>query len=308
VAFTLVSFVVTAGAAGAGHNGRHDSDVRQQTKGSVAESTHAPVRSGPLGVIMTQLMNDCEQQAAELKNFPVDEIVEAVTLDDSETDALKKVQNAGIEVANRVAETCPAAVPANPADRLDMVDREIDGIGAAVKIMQPPLAELYEFLSDEQKAHLVLRFAGLEGRGSGPTETTGSAVRAIEDRARLSKKSRDDHGDTSGSRPTPRALWNCERWQAELRAWRVERVEQSVVVRPRQRAPLYLLAAAVQESADALADSCPQDISVTPVARIYDLKKKLEAVRKSIAIIRPALAGFYEMLDSGQKSAFNDAL
>jgi len=47
---------------------------------------------------------------------------------------------------------------------------------------------------------------------------------------------------------------------------------------------------------------------VTPVARIHDLKKKLEAVRKSIAIIRPALTSFYEALDSGQKSGFNDAL
>jgi hypothetical protein len=88
----------------------------------------------------------------------------------------------------------------------------------------------------------------------------------------------------------------------------VERVEQSVAIRPRQRAPLYLLAAAVQQSADALEDSCPQDISVTPVARIHDLKKKLEAMRKSIAIIRPTLTGFYEMLDSGQKTGFDDAL
>jgi hypothetical protein len=64
----------------------------------------------------------------------------------------------------------------------------------------------------------------------------------------------------------------------------------------------------ISDRADALVDSCPQDISVTPVARIRDLKEKLEAVRKSIAIIRPALAGFYEMLDSGQKSGFNDAL
>jgi hypothetical protein len=104
-------------------------------------------------------------------------------------------------------------------------------------------------------------------------------------------------------------LWNCEQWQAELRAWRVERVEQSLAARPRQRAPLYLLAAAIQQGADAIADSCcPPDISVTPVARIQDLKKKLEAVHKSIAIIRPALAGFYETLDNGQRSGFNDAL
>jgi hypothetical protein len=85
-------------------------------------------------------------------------------------------------------------------------------------------------------------------------------------------------------------------------------VEQSIAVRPRQRAPLYLLWAAVQQSADALEDPRLQDISVTPVARIHDLKKKLEAVRKSIAIMRPALTRFYGVLGSRQKSAFDDAL
>jgi hypothetical protein len=305
--FALVSFVATADAAGARHYGRHDYYVRRST-GSVAEPTHPQVYRGPLGAIMTQLMNDCEQQAAELRNFPADEIARAVTLDDTEADALKKAHNAANEAASRVAETCPVAVPAVPADRLDMIDREIDGVDAAVTILQPPLAELYELLSDDQKAHLVLRFAGLEGRRGAAAEKTGNAARAVEGRTRRSIKSNDDPGDTSSLRPTPRALWNCEQWQAELRAWRVERVEQSVAARPRQRAPLYLLAAAVQQSADALADSCPPDISVTPVARIQDLKKKIEAVRKSIAVIRPALAGFYEMLDSGQKSGFDDAL
>jgi hypothetical protein len=253
-------------------------------------------------------MNDCEQQADELRKFPSDEIAEAVTLDDTEADALKRAQNAADESANRLAETCPPAVPPNPADRLDMIDREMDGIDAAVKVLQPALSELYEMLSDDQKAHLVLRFAGLEGRRNGPPETTGSAGRAVAAQTPRSKNSKDDHGDTSFSRPRTGALWNCENWQAELRGWRVERVEQSVAVRPRQRAPLYLLAAAVQQSADALEDSCPQDISVTPVARIHDLKKKLEAVRKSISIMRPALDGFYGVLDSGQKSGFNDAL
>jgi len=308
VALAFISSVGMTGAAEARHNARHDNYVRQATIQSVAEPAHPPLRGGPLAVIMAQLMNACEQQAADLRKFPADEIAEAVTLDDTETDALKKAQNAADEGANRLAETCPPAVPPNPADRLDMIDREMDGIDAAVKILQPALSELYELLSDDQKAHLVLRFAGLEGRRSGRPGKTGNAGRAVEDRTPASKKSRDDHGDTSSSRPTSGALWNCAHWQAELRAWRLERVEQSVAVRPRQRAPLYLLAAAVHQSADTLEDSCPQDISVTPVARVHDLKKKLEAVRKSIAIIRPALTSFYEALDSGQKSGFNDAL
>jgi hypothetical protein len=92
VAVSLITSVALAGSAAARHNARHDNDVSQSTGHSV-EPTHSSPR-GPLGVIMAQLMNDCEQQAAELKKFPSDEIAEAVMLDDTEADALKSAQNA----------------------------------------------------------------------------------------------------------------------------------------------------------------------------------------------------------------------
>jgi hypothetical protein len=160
----------------------------------------------------------------------------------------------------------------------------------------------------EQKAHLVLRFAGLEIDHGRAAETTGSASHAIDDETRRgSKQPRSGVGDASSARRS-RGWWNCEQWQAELRAWPVERVEQSIALVPRQRGAFYTLAAAVQQAADTLADSCPQDTSVTPVARLLELKKKLDGVSKSIAALRPPLSGFYEVLDSDQRSRFNDAL
>jgi hypothetical protein len=92
-----------------------------------------------------------------------------------------------------------------------------------------------------------------------------------------------------------------------LRAWPVERVVR-FAVGPRQRAAFYELAAAIQRAADTLADSCPQYTSLTPIGRIDDLRKKLEAVRQSMTAIRPALGRFYEALDSSQQSRFNDAV
>jgi hypothetical protein len=304
----LMFAMVSGGGAAARHHG-HSGYVRQTEPDNVVEAMRGPVlRGGPLGVMMTQFIHDCEQQAAELKNFPADEIAQSVALDDSQADALKKLQSVAHEAADGLTETCPPAVPANPADRLDMIEREIDGIDAAVKALLPAIKVLYGSLSDDQKAHLVLRFAGLEGRRNVPQESSGSARRAIEHKTRRrSKKSGDDYGDTP---PPPRsqARWNCEQWQAELRGWPVERVEQSVAVGPRQRAAFYELAAAVQHAADTFDDFCPQDISVTPLARIDDLKKKLDTLRKSIATIRPALIRFYEVLDGGQKNRFNDAI
>jgi hypothetical protein len=47
---------------------------------------------------------------------------------------------------------------------------------------------------------------------------------------------------------------------------------------------------------------------VTPVARILDLRRKLNGVRRSLAMLRPPLIGFYEVLDGDQRSRFNDAI
>jgi hypothetical protein len=173
---------------------------------------------------------------------------------------------------------------------------------------RPPTPPFGRLGYDEQKAHLVLTLAGLETEHGRAAETTGSAWHAIDDETRRrSKQPGSGVGDASSARGS-RGWWNCEQWQAELRAWPVERIEQSIAVRPRQRGAFYTLAAAVQQAADTLADSCPQDTSVTPVARVLELKKKLDGVRKSIVVLRPPLSDFYEVLDSDQRSRFNDAL
>ena len=93
-----------------------------------------------------------------------------------------------------------------------------------------------------------------------------------------------------------------------MRAWPVERVERLIAVGPRQRAAFYELAAAIQRAADTLADACPQYASLTPIGRIDDLKTKLQAMRQSVTAIRPALGRFYQVLDSSQRSRFNDAV
>jgi hypothetical protein len=308
LAFVLTFGVLLAAEAKARHNGHEKYIHRSNPYRNADLVRHPTVHGGPLRIIMADFIQWCEQQAAELKNFPADEIAQGVALDDAQAAALSETQNIAHETAEALAETCPPAVSPIPADRLDMIERGIDGIDATVKALLPALTALYGSLNDEQKAHLVLRFAGLETDHGRAAETTGSASHAIDDETRRgSKQPGSDVGDASSARRS-RGWWNCEQWQAELRAWPVERVEQSIALVPRQRGAFYTLAAAVQQAADTLAGSCPQDTSVTPVARLLELKKKLDGVSKSIAALRPPLSGFYEVLDSDQRSRFNDAL
>ena len=75
-------------------------------------------------------------------------------------------------------------------------------------------------------------------------------------------------------------------------AWPIGRVEQVIAVAARQRAAFYDLAASIQRAADMLADSCPREATPTPIGRIEDLRKKLDAVRESFTAIEPALDRF----------------
>jgi hypothetical protein len=299
-AVALIFVITMSGAA----TSRHVAHGSQSIGDTVRD---APLRGGPLGVVMTELISDCEQLTGELKNFPADKIAQSITLDGSQSEALKNAENIANQSAEGVAETCPAAVPAEPSDRLDMIEREIGGIDSAVDLIEPALTAFYGSLSDEQKAQLVLKFADLESTATS-SEATGSTGQNINAEAESrSTKSGDDHHHML-SAPAVQAPWNCEHWQAELRDWPGDRVEQTIIVGPRQRAAFYELAAAVQRAADTLADSCPRNQSITPIARLEDLKKMLDAVRKSTAAIRPALTRFTDGLDDGQKSRFKDAI
>ena len=273
-----------------------------------AQAIHAPsAGGGPLRILTAEFMRDCEQLAADLRNFPADEIEQTVDPDDTQAKALKKVRSVASDAANDVAQACPPAVPDHPADRLDMIDREIGGLGGAIKALQPALLALYGSLSDEQKAQLVLRFAQANRQG-GSLETTGSAQGGSENPGkRRLKKPEGKQNDA----PWPRASqpwWSCGQWQEKLGDWPARGVEQTLAIGRRQRAAFYELAAAMQRAADTLADSCPQKTPVTPSARIDDMKQKLDALRKSIAAIRPALGEFYRVLDDGQRKQLDDAI
>jgi hypothetical protein len=258
---------------------------------------------GPLSVLKAQFIRDCERQIAELKNFPIDAIAQSIGPDDAQDNALKNAGRAADEVAEKLAQTCPKGVPAEPSARLDAVEHGIDAVRAALSTLEPPVQAFYESLKDDQKARLIARYVAAGSSGGRVAETTGSGSRAAATGAR--RRMRFFIDDV----PSPTAqMWNCEQWQAELRAWPIARVEQVIAVAARQRAAFYDLAASIQRAADMLADSCPREATPTPIGRIEELRKKLDAVRESFTAIEPALDRFYDVLDAGQRARFSDAI
>ena len=101
--------------------------------------------------------------------------------------------------------------------------------------------------------------------------------------------------------------WSCEQWRAELRTWPIAQVEQIVQVGARQRAAFYELAASFQHAADMLTDTCPET-AATPFGRMSQIRKSLDAIRQSIAVIRPALTRFDGMLDRTQRTRLREVM
>jgi hypothetical protein len=258
--------------------------------------------SGPVGALMVRFIHDCERQIAELKNFPMDAMAQSIGPNDAQDDLLKNAARAAEEAADKLAQSCPKDVPVEPTARLDALEQVVDAVEAALSALQPPVQAFYNSLNDEQKLRLGARYVSASGQVA---ETYGSTSRAGSTRVR--QRTRIAAASVADTSPAAQ-IWDCEQWQAELRAWPVAWIERAIAVGPRQRAAFYELVASLQSAADTLADSCPREAALTPVGRIEDLRKKLDAVRQSAAAIRPALDRFNGMLDGSQRARFSDAM
>jgi LTXXQ motif family protein len=264
--------------------------------GGGEHATPSIKRTGPLGVLIDQLIRDCNREVVELRNFPAESIAQTIGPDETQDAALKNIVKIAADAADTLVQSCPKEPPVSPADQLFSLDREMEAVQLALDSLQPPLRTFYQSLEDEQKARLVVRYFVASG-------DAGRAAELLVAQAR-STTSADGH---QGSFPA-RKGWNCDQLRTELRAWPVARIEQATRLAPRQRAAFYDLAASLQRAADSLEDLCPRETALTPIGRIEDMRERLYAMRKSTAIIRPVLGRFHEVLDAGQRTRFAEMM
>ena len=280
-------------------NSKRDRDL---TSGALPGSATQSDGRGSIGPLLKQLIRDCNREAVELKNLPGEAIAQAIIPDDRQADALKNIRSLAAEAAGSLEQSCSKEVPASPPSWLDVLDRELEAAQQALDRLQPPLQTFYESLTPDQKSRLAARYVVAASDGT----------RASEIPTKRTHRRRYDDDQAPSSTPSPSAVpqrvWDCDQWQAELRAWPVERVDRAVQPASRQRAAFYELAAALQRAADSLADTCPREPGVTPIGRTEDVRKKLDAMRQSLAVLRPALGRFYDGLDGGQKDRFAAAM
>jgi LTXXQ motif family protein len=95
---------------------------------------------------------ECNAGASAMA-WPTDLIDRVVKPDDAQRAKLVALQSAASQASDMIKAACPSDLPATPPERLAAVGKRLSTMLQAVSTMQPALADFYNSLSDDQKAH-----------------------------------------------------------------------------------------------------------------------------------------------------------
>jgi LTXXQ motif family protein len=82
----------------------------------------------------------------------------------------------------------------------------------------------------------------------------------------------------------------------------VEQFRNAIQPNDEQAAALDELANASQKAAQTIRDSCPKDVALTAPSRLAAMQGRVQAMRDSVNIVKPALDKFYGLLSDDQKA------
>jgi hypothetical protein len=224
----------------------------------------------------------CGDDNGELAGFPVDQIKQAIQLNDAQRTALDDVANASVKAAQTVKSACPSDISLTAPNRLAVMQQRIEAMISAVGMLQPPLQRFYDVLNDEQKALLNALIENQRGDSN-----------------------RNQRGNSNRERITADAMAQpCGMAQPGLTEWPNAEIERRIQPNEAQRASLAALQGAAAKAADMLKASCQPDSAVTPPARLTAIGKRLDTMLEAVKTVRSALNDFYATLSDEQKAQF----
>jgi hypothetical protein len=235
------------------------------------QGSGAPSRMATLTEGMAQSCND---EAAEVTGWPIDQIQDAVQPNPQQTALLDDLGNAIVEASHQIKMNCPTSVAFTPTDRLDQMHQRLQTLVKAVNIIEPPLTKFYNSLSDEQKA----RFND------------------------IAPPSAQNNAQPANPQDKPSVEAQCN---ANVMAWPTDRIDSAIHPSDAQRAKLQALQSALSQAADTIKAACPSQPPATPPERLADAGKRLQALLQGVETVQPALADFYNALNDDQKARFN---
>jgi hypothetical protein len=213
----------------------------------------------------------CSGQTAGLTDWPVERISQTVEPNEDQRAILDELRDATAQALDQLKAACPTALPSTPTGRIEAMRQRLDAMLAAVRSVRPVLEKFYDSLNDEQKA----RFNAL---------------------------SPDAASQQQGQRDLAQV---CGQRASGIASLPLDRIDRAVAPDGTQRSALKELQDATAEAANLLNSECPTYRALTVVGRLQAMEQRLDAMRRAVETVQPALERFYGSLSDEQKERFN---
>jgi hypothetical protein len=220
-----------------------------------------------------QIMQLCGDDSRDIAGLPIDQIQQALQLNDAQRAALDDLANASVKAAQDIKAACPTNVSLTAPGRLAAMQARIEAMISAVNTVQPALQKFYDLLSDEQRAQL----------------------NGLAQDQRNRETARNNNGSLAQS---------CQTAQSSVPEWPTAEIEARLQLNETQRASLAALKDASAKAAEMLKSSCPTTEPITPPARLEAIANRLETMLQAVKTVRAALDDFYGRLSDEQKAQF----
>src|SRR5665647_2202361 len=96
----------------------------------------------------------CDPRAVGLAEWRMDRIEKLIGPNDAQRVALDALRTASAKAAETVTAACPPDLPASATGRLETMEKRLDAMLTAIKIVRPAFDAFYATLNDEQKARI----------------------------------------------------------------------------------------------------------------------------------------------------------
>jgi LTXXQ motif family protein len=96
----------------------------------------------------------CDPRAAGLAEWRMQRVEQRVRPTDAQRPALEELAAASKKAAETIAAACPKELPQSPPARLEVMEKRLDAMLQAVKIVRPAFEKFYTSLSKEQQERL----------------------------------------------------------------------------------------------------------------------------------------------------------
>ena len=212
----------------------------------------------------------------------IEKIDRAVEPNSSQRDALEELRGALARAIERIATSCPAAMPVSLAQRLKAIQDRIWAMHDALLTIRLPFERFYDVLGEEQRQRL---------RGEAPPPAD-VAANATEGRG---------HGTADGRGEI------CVEPSAGVADWMMRAIERAAPGE-QQRGGVEAMRMQSAAMARLVAASCPSDPRPDAMGRVAAATDRLDVMLFAVMSVSPMLQQFYDSLDDRQKAGLARAL